>query len=72
LQDDPAFADQRNGLQKMLLGVVASSHLRFHEPWGMVCLFQAAGSQQSSGKLTAGTLAIDRENPAETSAAAGK
>lgn len=72
LQDDPAFVDQRNGLQKMLLAVVASSHLRFHEPWGMVCLFQAAGSHQSSGKLTAGTLSIDRENPAETSAAAGK
>jgi hypothetical protein len=60
LANDPAFAIQRSGLQKLLLGMVASSKLRFHEPWGVVCLFRAAGSRQSSGKLTAQSLTIGR------------
>jgi hypothetical protein len=60
LASDPAFADHRNGLQKTMLGVVGNSKLRFQEPWGMVCLFQAAGSRGSSGKLTAGLLVIDK------------
>ena len=71
LASDPAFTGHRNGLQKTMLGVVADSKLRFSEPWGMVCLFRAAGSRGSSGKLTAGALVIDRGAAVTSISAAG-
>jgi hypothetical protein len=61
LANDPAFSDQRDGLQKTMRNLVASSQLRFHEPWGIVCLFRAAGSRGASGKLTAGKLVIQKD-----------
>ncbi|HTA47663.1 MAG TPA: hypothetical protein VK789_34720 [Bryobacteraceae bacterium] len=60
LAADPTFTDLRNGLQKLMLGVVSSSKLRFHEPWGLVCLFLAAGSRGASGHLVARGVIIDK------------
>jgi len=71
LMDDPDFADRRDKLQKRMAVVIKQSKVRFHEPWGMVCLFWASGSRQSSGKLTAGDWIIDRPQPIEVGATAG-
>jgi len=60
LKDDHEFAQRRDRLQKSLAKVVKESKLRFHEPWGMVCLFWASGSRQSSGKLAVGQLTIEK------------
>jgi hypothetical protein len=64
LGTDTAFASQRNGLQKAMLNMVASSKARFDQPWGLMCLFQAAGSPPASGNLTTQTLSIDRTGAA--------
>jgi hypothetical protein len=72
LAGDPAFAARRDALQKLILAVVGKSKVRFNEPWGMVCLYWAAGSRESSGKLTAPGLTLDRRRSAQTLAAAGK
>jgi hypothetical protein len=72
LASDPAFATQRNALQQLMLKVVSSSKVRFDEPWGMVCLYWAAGSRSSSGKLTSRTLTLERESPVGATVAAGK
>jgi hypothetical protein len=61
LRDSSEFATRRNALQKLMLGVVSASKVRFNEPWGMVCLYRAAGSRQSSGKIAASTLAMQRD-----------
>jgi hypothetical protein len=71
LADNPDFAGRRDALQKLMLKVVASSKVRFNEPWGTVCLYWAAGSRRSSGKITTGTLLVQRDAPAETVSVAG-
>jgi hypothetical protein len=63
LKDDHDFARHRARLQKLLANVVKESQLRFDEPWGMVCLFRASGSRQSSGKLVSRKLSIVRPRP---------
>jgi len=63
LKDDHDFARRRDQLQKSLSKVVKESKLRFHEPWGMVCLFWASGSRQSSGKLAAQKRTLERHRP---------
>ena len=45
LRNDHAFAAQRADLQKKMAKVVGSSKTRFEEPWGLVSLYWAAGSQ---------------------------
>jgi hypothetical protein len=60
LADDPDFADRRNVLQKLMLSMVDASKVRFLEPWGLVCLFQAAGGRGSSGKIAAKGLSIEK------------
>lgn len=58
LRNDPAFAIERGNLQKKMAKVIGSSRARFEEPWGMVSLFWAAGSQGASARLvTPGTHA---------------
>ena len=64
LASDADFASQRDTLQKLMLKVVGSSQVRFDEPWGMVCLYWAAGSRSSSGRLISRTLTLERETPA--------
>jgi hypothetical protein len=71
LADDPEFAKRREKLQKLMAAVVKESKVRFSEPWGMVCLFRASGGRQSSGKLTAENLIVDRPQPLERGAVAG-
>jgi hypothetical protein len=67
LAHDPDFARRRNDLQKLMLGVVRSSKVRFREPWGLVCLHRAAGSPRASGKLTAGSFVWQTEAAAVAS-----
>jgi hypothetical protein len=71
LAGDPGFAGRRDTLQKLMLKVVGSSKVRFNEPWGMVCLYWAAGSRRSSGKLNSQTLTLDRESGAAAVVTAG-
>jgi hypothetical protein len=63
LAADDEFAQRRDKLQKLMAGVVKDSKMRFQEPWGMVCLFQASGSRESSGKLVAGKLVVAKHRP---------
>ena len=64
LANNPDFTSRSNALQKLMLGVVSASKVRFHEPWGLVCLYRAAGSRRSSGKIAAETLVLQRDAPA--------
>jgi hypothetical protein len=68
---DSAFANQRNGLQKAMLNMVSSSKARFDQPWGLMCLFQAAGSPPASGNLTTQALSIERTGAAVLTATPG-
>jgi len=68
----PASDDHRSVLQKLMLNMVAASKARFHEPWGLICLFQAAGSTGSSGSLTARNLLVSRGQSQEITATAGQ
>jgi hypothetical protein len=69
LAGDEAFAQQRANLQNLMAGVVKDSRARFSEPWGLVCLFSAAGSRQSYGKLVAGKLKLELTHGAPVRAA---
>jgi hypothetical protein len=69
LAGDPSFARQRTDLQKQMLRVVGSSQVRFDKPWGLVCLFKAAGSRGASGEIRAGKAAIARPIPEAVSKA---
>ena len=71
LGGDSAFANQRNGLQKAMLNMVATSKARFDQPWGLMCLFQAAGSPPASGNLTTKALSIDKTGAVVLTAAPG-
>ena len=71
LADNADFATRRDALQKTMLGVVGSSKVRFDQPWGTVCLYWAAGSRRSSGKLTSQNLTLARERGADAAVTAG-
>ena len=61
LVQNNAFKHKRNALQQKLAGVVQASKTQFHEPWGMVSLFWAAGSPQTSyAKTVTQHLTIER------------
>jgi len=53
LRNDHEFAVQRAALQDKMAKAVGKSKARFTEPWGLVCLFWAAGSQGASARLVA-------------------
>jgi hypothetical protein len=56
LRNDHAFEMQRVSLQKKMAKVISGSQTRFDEPWGLVSLYWAAGSQGASARLvTSGT-----------------
>ena len=65
LKSDPAFATERANLQKKMAKVIGASKTRFEEPWGLVCLNWAAGSQGASARLvtSAMTLALPAGGP---------
>jgi hypothetical protein len=60
LKNDPAFEKQRMALQKKMAKVIGNSKTRFQEPWGMIALFWAAGSQGASAKLVTPAITIAR------------
>lgn len=64
LANDPDFANRCAALQKVMLGVVGASQLRFNEPLGIICLYAAAGSRRSSGKITSAALTLDKQQAA--------
>jgi hypothetical protein len=51
LKNDPAFDTQRGNLQKKMAKMIGSSKTRFEEPWGLVSLYWAAGSQGATARL---------------------
>jgi hypothetical protein len=62
LRNDHAFAIERAALQDKMAKVISRSKARFEEPWGLVSLFWAAGSQGASARLV--TSAVTFELPA--------
>jgi hypothetical protein len=55
------FKKKRDALQKNLAAMVKASKTRFHEPWGMVCLFWAGGSPRTAyGKAVAQSVTVGR------------
>ena len=61
LAQNNVFKQKSSALQSKLAAIVKASTLRFEDPWGMVCLYWAAGSPSTSyGKLTATTLSLER------------
>jgi hypothetical protein len=64
------FKGKRDALQRKLAAMVKASRTRFDEPWGMVCLFWAAGSPPTSyAKAVASKLMLERgARPAKAAA----
>jgi hypothetical protein len=60
LATNEVFKQKSGTLQNKLAGIVKASKMRFDEPWGMVCLYWAAGSPPCYGKVDGGTLKIER------------
>jgi hypothetical protein len=60
LKNDPAFDTQRGDLQKTMAKVIGSSKTRFEEPWGMVSLYWAAGSQGASARLVTSGVTLTK------------
>jgi hypothetical protein len=60
LKSNPAFDTQRGDLQKKMAKVIGSSKTRFEEPWGMVSLFWAAGSQGASARLVTSNITLTK------------
>jgi len=58
LRNDQAFESQRAALQNKMAKVVGRSKARFTEPWGLVSLFWAAGSQGASARLVTPTMTL--------------
>jgi hypothetical protein len=63
LKNDHAFDMQRVALQKKMAEVIGRSKARFEEPWGMVTLYWAAGSQGASARLVASGLTLTKPSP---------
>ena len=63
LKNDRAFDMQRAALQKKMAEVIGRSKARFEEPWGMVTLYWAAGSQGASARLVASGLTLTKPSP---------
>ena len=54
------FHQKAAKLQNKLAGVVKDSKTRFDEPWGMVCLYVAAGAPQTAyAKIVAPKLTLE-------------
>ena len=60
LRNDHAFDMQRASLQKKMAKVIGGSKTRFEEPWGMVSLYWAAGSQGASAKLVTSSITLTK------------
>ena len=61
LVQNSEFNQSREALQKKLAAMIKASKTRFDEPWGMVCLFWAAGSPRTaSAKAVSQRLQVER------------
>jgi hypothetical protein len=60
LKNDHAFEMQRADLQNTMAKVIGRSKARFDEPWGMVTIYWAAGSQGASARLIASGLTLTK------------
>jgi hypothetical protein len=67
------FKTKRDALQKKLSAMVKASRTRFEKPWGMVCLFWAAGSPATAyAKAVSQKLTVQRgSQPALAATAKG-
>ena len=64
---DPAALQSRDVLQKKLSEVVHASTMRFDKPFGMVALFQAAGSPPTAyGRAVMKPLTVERGSLTQT------
>jgi len=69
LAKDKTFQGKRDALQKKLASVAQTSKTSFHEPWGMVALFRAAGSPKTaSARIVTKSVTIERRAPATIAA----
>ncbi|MGB6941754.1 MAG: hypothetical protein WBE37_05130 [Bryobacteraceae bacterium] len=59
LRNDHEFAVQRAALQNKMAKAVGQSKARFTEPWGLVCLYWAGGSQGASARLVTPNLTLN-------------
>ena len=65
------FKTRRDALQKKLSTLVKASKARFDKPWGMVCLFWAAGSPSTAyAKAVSQKLTVQRGSQPALAAAA--
>jgi hypothetical protein len=72
LYEDNQFKNKREALQKKLAAMVKASKTRFDEPWGMVCLFWAAGSPRTAyAKASTQQLTLEKGAQPAIAAAAG-
>jgi len=72
LVQNPDFQKKRDKLQKKLAAMVSASRMRFDEPWGMVCLFWAAGSPQTAyAKGATQRLTVERSSRPALAASKG-
>ncbi len=55
------FANRRADLQKHMAGVIARSKVRFHQPWGFLALFLAAGGPNAMGRLRTVKFTLQRQ-----------
>jgi hypothetical protein len=60
LTNDPEFQRLRGGLQRKMAAVIGRSKARFHDPWGMITLFLASGSQGAWAKLVTSHLVLEK------------
>jgi len=61
LAQNNEFKKKRDALQKAMSKMVKSSKMRFDEPWGMVCLYWAAGSPATAyAKASTRNLLVER------------
>jgi hypothetical protein len=72
LAENNDFKRRRDALQKKLSAMVKASKVRFAEPWGMVCLFWAAGSPRTAyAKLLTPKLTLEKGAQPAAAAAGG-
>jgi len=60
LKTNPAFETHRASLQKKMAKMIGNSKTRFAEPWGLVSIFYAAGSQGASGKVVMPAMTLTK------------
>ena len=72
LAQNNEFKKKNDALRKAISGIIGNTKMRFHEPWGMVCLYWAGGSPAMAyAKLSTQQLLVERGHPPALTAGAG-